>query len=260
MELPRISPSNVVCLDCAYRFKTLYIDRKWPPRQPPLLAAEFGTAFHEVMKHVYDPRQRPLPNLEPLDTRIRAAFFARRYPDAGYRAVEMARCQRMVEGYVAQDADALATVDVERQGAFLIAWRGSPLFMLSAKFDRVIVRPDEPARLVVRDYKTTIRRVQMEEAFVTLWAAKLLYPGYARYALELEWVDGADGSAERDTVEGAQLKGMHKIILDKAVRVLTASAWPPQPGDICTFCPLKRDCQPPGAAYDGERDVFGEDA
>lgn len=258
MTLPKITPSNVSSLDCALRFKTLYIDRRWPRRDATNPATEFGTAFHEVMRHIFDPRQPNIPNMEPLDAWVRAAFLARRFPDINYQEAEMARCTHMIRGYVAADSDAEATIDIERQAEFPITWKGQPLFLLCAKFDRVIVRPDNPHRLVIRDYKTTMRRLNMEAAFITLWAAKLLYTGYTQYALELDWIDGITGAVERDVVEGSQLKGMHQVVMEKAVRVLTATEWPAQAGEVCQYCPHKDTCQPQNAAYDGERGVFDE--
>ncbi len=96
---PRISPSSISDLQCAKRFHTLRVLKQYPPREP-LSFASFGTAFHDIMGRVYDPRNGPAPNLEHLEVWSRQAFRQHRYADDAAREEDRARCVRMVRGYV----------------------------------------------------------------------------------------------------------------------------------------------------------------
>lgn len=256
MELPRLTPSNIADLECRKRYHVLRTLRQWPPR-PLNLQTEFGIAFHEVVRHVYDPRHRPLPNLEHIDAWVQAAFYARRVPRDMLEA-ECARCTRLVKQYIANDEDADYTLEVERQGEFPIAVEGRPLFLLSAKLDRVIVRASDRKRLVVRDYKTSRPYRSLEEAFLQLWVAKLLYPSYKKYALELDWI-GEEGDVERDVIEGGMLRGMHAMIRDKAIRVFTSDDHGAEAGEACFRCPLRPGCQPEAAVELDASANFEED-
>jgi len=246
MTLPTLTPSSINDLmDCAKKYHTLRVLKEWPPRDGVHLGIEFGIGFHAIIRQVYDPRRKPLPHLDDLPVWARKAFYARRYPDAETRECEMERCLQAVYAYVAQDEDAEATFDVEVEGSLTVEHAGQPLFDLYARLDRVLVRPNEPEHLIVRDYKCAARHVNLLEAYVLLRVAKLLYPTYQHYSVEFDWI--ADGTVERDIIAGSELKGLDPIVKARALEVFTASEYPAQPGDGCLGCPLRRECreQPP---------------
>jgi len=263
MDLPRLTPSSVTDLDCPKRFHTLRVLHQWPPRPHTTvnIGTEFGIALHAVLRHVFDPRHAPLPKLDHLDAWTRSAFFARNYPDTELREKEIARCIEVARTYALNDDDAPFTIDVERQGEFPIAVNGTPLFLLSAKLDRVLVRPNEKV-LTIRDYKTSRRYRNLEEAFFMLWAAKLLYPNYKSFALELDWID-EQGDVKREVIHGKDLRGMHKPLIEKAVRLFTLLAegeHHAEPGEACFGCLLRKECQPQiEVPLDTEHDIFEED-
>src|SRR5579871_2383747 len=153
MELPTIMPSSISDLmECAAKYHALRVLREWPTR-PPNLGTEFGIAFHQVARQVYDPRNSPLPCLEHLPVWTRAAFYQRRYPDADVRDKEIERCLEVICTYAQRDEDAPCTIAVEKEGVFPVHHNGQPLFRLRARLDRIIVRDCAPSTLVVRDYK-----------------------------------------------------------------------------------------------------------
>ena len=54
---PRISPTSVSDLKCAKRFQILRVLKQYPERDP-LSWASFGTAFHDIIGRIYNPRTR----------------------------------------------------------------------------------------------------------------------------------------------------------------------------------------------------------
>jgi hypothetical protein len=245
MKLPRLTPSNVADLACAKKFSTLRIRNEWPPRKDNgfNLNQEFGTAVHEVLRNLYDPNNSPVPNLTHMDAITQSAFFARGYPDETIREEEIERCKQIVTSYVVRDFEAEGTVDVERQSEFAIHHGGKPLFLLSAKMDRVVVRPSYPETLVVKDYKCGKRHLNLEEAFILLWAAKLQYPNYKRHHLELEWLC-INNVYQVDVITPFMLRGLYSKIKDRALKIFQSDDYPAEPGETCCWCPLKSVCQP----------------
>jgi hypothetical protein len=197
----------------------------------------------QSLAQVYDPRRKPLPALEHLDTWTRNAFYARRYPDDQIRAEEIERCVRVVCDYASQDEDAEATLAVEAEGSFIISHEGKPLFNLYARLDRILVRHESPDTLVVRDYKCAQHNVNLFEAYVVLRVAKLLYPSYEKHVLELDWID-RDGRVERDTIQGCMLKGIDPLVKARALEVFGDGEFRAEPGEGCHRCPLRSECQP----------------
>lgn len=84
-------------------------------------------------------------------------------------------------------------------------------------------------------------------------AAKHAYPGYDSYAMEVDWIAG-DGSVSTDTVEGRELRGLHPIIFNAAVRVIHEKRWDACPSERCTYCHLRSQCQQLPAVEMGEND------
>lgn len=241
-DMPTIMPSSITDLmDCAAKYHSLRVLREWPSR-PPHMGAEFGIGFHQVVRQVYDPRNGPLPCLDHLLVWTRAAFFARRYSDHVFRDKEIDRCCWVVCAYTAQDEDAQATIAVEQEGVFPIHHNGEALFRLRARLDRIIVRASDPSTLVVRDYKCARPAVNLYEAYVNLRVAKLLYPAYKHYTLELDWID-ADGRVERDLIRGGSLRGIEALVRARALEVFSSADRPKQPGEHCLRCAIQEKCQ-----------------
>lgn len=255
--VPRITPSSANDLECPKKYKTLRIDKNWPMREP-MDSVAHGIAVHDVLRQVYATRVGGQPNLAHVEALTRTAVYRGRYSDRQDRQEAVQRVIAAVCGYVGCDdaEDVEGTIDLERQSEFVYQHQGKPLFMVSAKLDRTLVRASQPTRLVNRDYKTTRPRIDLREAFVALWVAKKQYPGYSSYALELDWID-EDNRVRRDVIEGHELRGQHAVMTELALNVLMAQEWPAIPGDTCTYCPLRSQCQglPVEELAEGE-DVF----
>ena len=165
----------------------------------------------------------------------------------------------MIRGYVGQDdeEDGLGTTAVEQFIQFPIEYQKKPLFILSGRFDRVLVRPSEPRVLVIRDYKLSRPRVDLDASLIVLWLAKLAYPGYDEYRVEWEFVDEG-GRVDRETVTVADVRGMFKDLQNRIREVILSDQHPAEPGEFCAWCPLKETCQPQILGMDLESSVFGE--
>ncbi len=264
LPLPKITPTGVLDLACPAKFWTLRVLKQWPPRQTNSYGA-FGDALHTTLRHVYDVTNPNRPDLANLDAYIFKAMKKHRYADENAKAADSARISQMVRGYVAAEdndehTDAKGTIAVERLFEHTVTYRDKPLFVLSARLDRLIVRPDEPQTLIVRDYKTGGSPVPLESSFCQLWAAKLKYgERFANYRLEIDHID-SDGRIDRDIVETTTFKGIRRWIVERTIAVLTAAEQPEQPSeDACTWCVLAPGCQAVrGVTARLEDDIFGE--
>lgn len=243
-HIPRITPSSVGDLECARKYYTLRVLKQWPSR-PPLENVAFGVAVHDVLRQVYTTRRGSVLDLANVEAMARSAVYKARYPRDVDRARALVKVVDAVCMYTANDdeEDVAATLDLERMTEFPFRHGGQDIYMVSAKIDRTLVRPSAPSRLVARDYKMTAQRIDLREAFILLWSAKQMRPGYAEYAIEYDWIDAEDRQVRRDVVEGYELRGQHAIIRDAALRILDGDDHLPSPGDACTFCPLRQNCQ-----------------
>ena len=271
---PRISPTSVSDLRCAKRFYTLRVLKQYPERDP-LSWASFGTAFHDVIARVYNPKTPNAmptgtalpkattaqaggpPSLDALEEWSRQAFRKHRYADAMAREEDRERCVRMVCGYLGQEdeEDGPATIAVEQFIQFPIEYQQKLLFILSGRFDRVLVRPSEPRVLIIRDYKLSRPRVDLDASLIVLWLAKLAYPGYDEYRVEWEFVDEG-GRVDRETVTVDDVRGMFKELQNRIREVILSDQHPAEPGEFCAWCPLKESCQPQILGLDLNSNVF----
>ncbi len=264
LPLPKITPTSVLDLACPAKFWTLRVLKQWPPRQPNSFGA-FGKALHSVLRDVYDPSSPARPDTANLDMYIDNAMREHRYADKAAEAADTRRISQMVRGYVAAEddedhADALGTISVERLLEHKIIYQGTPLFVLSARLDRLIVRPDEPNVLIIRDYKTGNSPVPLESSFCQLWAAKLKFgKRFDSFRLEIDQVDN-DGRIERRVVEPCQCRGVHRWIMERAAAVLTATEHAEEPSQqACTWCCRANDCPAvQGGTARLEDDPFGD--
>ena len=243
-HVPRITPSSVGDLECARKYHTLRVLKQWPSR-PPLENVAFGVAVHDVLRQVYTTRRGSVLDLTNVEAMARSAVYKARYPRDVDRARALVKVVEAVCMYVTNDdeEDVSATLDLERMTEFPFRHGGQDIYMVSAKIDRTLVRPSALSRLVARDYKLTAQRIDLREAFILLWSTKQMRPGYTEYAIEYDWIDAEDRQVRRDVVEGYELRGQHSIIRDAALRILSSDDHLPSPGDACTFCPLRQNCQ-----------------
>ena len=120
---------------------------------------------------------------------------------------------------MALDEDAAYTIATELTGTFPIAVGGETLFEVSARLDRLIVRPEEPDVLILRDYKTAKPNIDMLESFVAMLVAKLIHPEFKSIRMEIDWFDG-DGRVTRETLVSSEYKGFAAILVGKVQEVL----------------------------------------
>ena len=250
-DLPRITPSSVGDLTgCGKRFAETRILKNWGSnnRDFPESVAH-GTAVHAVLRDVFHDRQGDEVNLTNLGALSRAAVYKGRYPQGFDRERAVERVMEAVCGYARSQVpeDVAGTIRCEDQIEFPFIWEGRPLCLVSATLDRTLVRPSEnepgePGRLVVKEYKTTRPKIDLQEVFIAMFAARHAYPGYASYAMEIDWI-ADDGTVSTDTIEGRELRGLHPVIFQAAVRVIHEGQWDACPSERCTFCHLRPQCQ-----------------
>lgn len=250
-DLPRVTPSSVGDLTgCGKRFAETKILKNWGSnnRDFPESVAH-GTAVHAVLRDVFHDRQGDEVNLTNLGALSRAAVYKGRYPKGFDRERAVERVMEAVCGYARSQVpeDVAGTIRCEDQIEFPFIWEGRPLCLVSATLDRTLVRPSEnepgePGRLVVKEYKTTRPKIDLQEVFIAMFAARHAYPGYASYAMEIDWI-ADDGTVSTDTIEGRELRGLHPVIFRAAVRVIHEKQWDACPSERCIFCFLRPQCQ-----------------
>jgi len=261
--VPTITPSNINELfQCAKRFHQLRVMRDWPQNGKMSASAQTGIAAHRVLRDVYEPAniKGDQPDLSKLDLLARVATASQSI-EPGQRPVVEANIRDLVRFYVNNDdlEDVEGTLGVEVEGRFTVAdANGAAFFMVQAKLDRVLVRASQPTILVVRDYKTSHNKPRRDlyEALIQLWVAKLLYPGYAEYLLELDHIT-LDG-IERQTVTSKELKRLSSIVVAQVRRFLADPTFPPTRSEGCHFCPLKEACwqDEPGTTVEALESAF----
>ncbi|MGI4791656.1 MAG: PD-(D/E)XK nuclease family protein [Janthinobacterium lividum] len=245
-DLPRISPSSVGDLtSCPKRYAETRILKNWGSnnRDFPESVAH-GTAVHSVLRDVFQDRQGPHVKLENVSALSRSAVYKGRYPSGFDRPRAIERVIETVCGYVrCQDGDDIeGTIRCEDQIEFPFSWEGRPLCMISATLDRLLTRPDQKTRLVIKEYKTTRPKIDLQEVFVAMFAARRAYPDYESYVMEIDWI-ADDGTVSTDSIEGRELRGLHPIIFAAAVKVIHEKKWDACPSGLCTFCHLRPECQ-----------------
>lgn len=240
--LPRLTPSSVADLECALKYKTLRIDRNWGSNNRDFGAAiAHGTAVHDVLRRVVRPGGKYEADLEHVEALARQAVYRGRYPAGTDRDGATEKVLSTVRAYVASDDDLANTISVERPEEFDYWHNAAPLFRVSVKIDRILVRPESPTTLVIRDYKLTARpKISLPEAFLYLWAAKKAFgsQGYDEFLFEYDFID-PDNRVTREVVSGHDVRGQHPLIVEAAVRVIRADEWPACVGEACIYCPLR---------------------
>lgn len=212
-------------------------------------AGQFGTAVHQVLKNLYLPTHLHRPDLENLEAYARDFISESRYSSKQAHQHDINRCVSIARSYAQNDdpEDAEGTIAVEKFDEHTMERYGVQAFVLCAKFDRLIVRKGNKSHFVIRDYKLGKPRLYLEQVLLQLWLAKLEYPGHDIYTAEIDWID-QDGRVERDVIRPGDLQGIHGIVMTKINRLLDATSYPAEPGEACTFCPLRPVCQPSGSS------------
>lgn len=242
-QFPKLCPSRLRDLPCPKRFHTLHVLRNGPRQEwsQPLV---YGTACHRLLRVLYDPAIDTPPTERDVERLARGAFAEQHYPDPDARASDLARAIRMAGAYVAHDADALHTLAVEVNDDVTLRDGKVRPFGISAKYDRLIVRPDDPEHLVLRDYKTGAPgSVDLEAACIMLAVAKLRNKEYSEFSLEFDYV-GNDGLDVRQNVTLAEAKLKWPELRSRAAHVYDATEFPAEPGEHCMWCPLRAECRP----------------
>ena len=261
--VPTITPSNVKhLLTCQKRYYQLYVLKQGSKRDNHSFSA-FGLATHEVLAQVFTPTHQHLDPLQHLAAWTSAAFLRYRYPSQKDRLQDMDRCKQMVRGYIAQayadDEDTSETLCTELDVEHTELLHDEPLFVASGRLDRVMTRTDPDGKSVcsVLDYKTGAVKTDPYETVMLLWLLKLAYPNYNRYEAIYDFID-SDGRVTRDVYLISQLKGLLPEIKRRALQVLTAKEHLAEPGQHCTWCPLRAACQPSsGNELDVNQDLDG---
>jgi hypothetical protein len=206
------------------------------------------------------------PPNRPWTTEDIAAFADRafRYPrqigqtypesEAQGLVADLARAVQTVSNYLAQADPTERTVALEQFERAPVHNRGGDkVWTFSGRFDRVLVRPEDPGLIIIRDYKTgSGERDDLEPATVMLAIARHVYRGkYERCAVEFDYLT-EDGLACRRTITPNDVrKEGWPAVTHRIMRALEATEYPAEPGDHCRFCPIDNECQPHGDPTDG---------
>lgn len=243
---PNLSPSRVHALVCLKRFEAEYVS-KTAPRPGFTQPLAFGSAVHETLKGVFDPRNDTPPASRDIRALAEQAILRQRYPDPALRTTDTDRCVATVCAYLAQDTDGGATLAVEVFESVPITSRTVHPLVLGAKFDRLIVREAEPDHLVIRDYKTgSSGHIDLDGACVMLAVALKRFKEYRSMAVEFDYLNG-HGLVKREVITRDEAKAVWSDLRSRALRVYSATEFPAEPGEHCAWCPLRAECQPGSA-------------
>ncbi len=248
-ELPRITPSALADTECGYRWDTLRNKKLWPSR-PRAESVSHGIATHETLKLAYQNRVGDRPCVDHLEAWARTAVFKGRWPEG---VDKRDATQRVISSVCAiigndeSDPEAVAGIlDLELPLEGPIWHESEVIGLFSCRLDQTLVRASEPDRLCVREIKTTIGEdppgIDLRKVYIQLALAKREYKdlGFKRFCVEFLFV--ADGRVTMERVEDRDLKGIHAVLMNAAVKTLTDKKHQPNPGEGCVFCPLKNTC------------------
>lgn len=247
-NVPRVTVSSVVdLLACPKKFNHDRVSRDWGNEEPSD-NVERGKALHSVMRELYSRRIDGEVPLDYLDAIVDRALKKGRFSVDADKEAEKRRVSSMSRTLVESDdfEDINGTVAVEISIEYDLYCNGRPLVKISARLDRVLVRASEPRVLVVRDYKSGRIKIDLSEVYIILRAAKHKWRDYDRYLLEMDGFD-EDGRVVRETVDYEECRDQHDYFRTRAVEVLSRGYdygdWPASPGERCTYCRIRKDCQ-----------------
>lgn len=256
--LPRLTPSSCGDLDCSRKYTELRIKKHWPKGRQMPASVPRGTAIHDALRVLHAARWEGNLPMGDLDAIARRAVYSARFGSNADRDRETHLVADAVRLFCDnQDPeDISAIIALETQIEFDYRYKGEGLACICSTIDRALVRPDDPTRLVVQDYKTTSQRIDLRECFLVLWCARQKWPAYKSYALELIWIDLEERQVTVDVIEGKHVKGQIRLLTDALIRVLHTDPVP-EPGQSCVFCPFRTPCQGlPGVNLGEDAEVF----
>ncbi len=247
--LPTLSPSKASDLVCAKRFHEKHI-AKSVPLEPWSPALTYGNGLHKLFYDLYKPTSRMPVHERDITALARAAFAVQSYPqeEAFRREQDIQRAIPAAQNYLASDADALNTIRVETDERIEVGRSTGEPIPLSARFDRLVIRPDEPDTLRLIDYKTgnSNAEINLDSATLTLVVAKLTMKaefGNKRLLLCYDYVDER-GLVHREEVGTDRVRPLWQPLYERARAVYHGGDKTAVPGPHCQFCPLRLQCRP----------------
>lgn len=253
-QLARVTPSSIGDLECSYRHYQLRVKKAWPKR-PMIATVARGVAVHEVLRLAYHHRVGDQPCVDHLEAWARVATWRGRWPEGTDKGAETQKVIAVVCALIGNDADdpeaVEGIIDLELQLEHPLVHEGEAIGLWSCKLDQVLYRKSEPTTLVVREFKTTTPRIDLRECYLQLSLAKRKYAhrGFEHYRIEFLWV-GEDNRVTMEIVRDTDLKGVHAVVREAAIRVLTDQEHRTTTGEGCIFCPLRDTC--PSQKAEGE--------
>lgn len=250
-DLPILHPSSIGdLLGCSKKYDELRVKKNWPPNRPPMpIRVPRGSAWHECLRSVHAARWTDnqgvwhLP-LADLEAHAASAVYSARYEREVSREDEVDQVLAMTRLFLDnQDYETLAEIVLlETQIEFSYSFKNEKLARISATIDRILIRGDRPDVVVGQDFKsTTGQSVNLAEAFLMIWCLARKFPGKT-CELEYIFLDADDGQVCVTVITQEMVRSQHKIITQALLRRLVE---PPtaQPGNCCTFCILRDQCQ-----------------
>jgi RecB family exonuclease len=243
-------------LDCPRRYRFTYVDRPTPPKGPPWAHNTVGAAVHVALASWWS-----LP--EAARTPAAAGRLVReRWKPMGFRDEAQAdawreRAAEMVERYTADLDPADEPVGVERTVALK-----TDRLAVSGRIDRLDRRGDE---LVVVDYKTGRHVLSTDDArgslalaIYALAAARTIRRTCTR--VELHHLPSGEVVVWEHTEAtlARHLGRAHEIATEAGAAQAAAAtgdldeAFPPRPGQLCSWCDFVTHC-PEGQAASPQR-------
>ncbi|MBC8135874.1 MAG: PD-(D/E)XK nuclease family protein [Fibrella sp.] len=243
-----ISPSKCGDLVCPKRYHAKHIAISVPV-EPWSHALTYGNGLHKVMYLTYQPGNRVPIHERNIATIARTAFSGLTYPqDEEYRREpDIERAIQTATKYRASDPDTLHTMQVESDERIETGKaKGEPITLFS-RFDRIVIRPDEPDVLRLIDYKTgSVGEIDLDSATLTLVVAKLALTeryGDKKLVLCYDYVNET-GLAHREEVTPDRIRGLWKPLHERAHAVYYGDDRTAIPGPHCQFCPIRTECRP----------------
>ena len=175
-------------------------------------------------------------NLANLGALSRTAVYKGRYPKGFDRERAVQRARRPSAATPGPGPrGVVGTIKCEDQIEFPFSWEGRPLCMISATLDRVLVRPDQPNA----PRGEGVQDDQAEDRPTGNIRCALCGPPRLPGLRDLrhgDRLDAEDGTVSTDTIEGRELRGLHPVIFQAAVKVIHEKQWDACPSERCTFC------------------------
>lgn len=242
--LPKLTVSSRGDLACSLKWSLTRVKKlAWSgPREfPPSVGR--GLALHSCLHALHAARWDDNLPMDDLPTFARQSAYAARYGPGVSRDSEAEIVEEMARLFVGhQDPeDVHCIIALETQVEFDYFFRGEGLARISATIDRALCRT--PGVLTIQDYKTTKQKLAMDECFLILWCASRKWPEYARWELELVWINLEEGTVTVDVISHRHVRGQIKILTAALLRVLHQPPVAEPSADCCKWCINRENCQ-----------------